>query len=352
MGRLEAQVHGESLGNLLQFHISHVGNQKLIDSLDVFRLEGMRGSRAAFSILSLVKPIPVSEDDLRLIRKSDVEPKTLWDQVGWAFSNPQTLDQKQKGALISLQYFVLESLANQSQIRKVRGESRDLSSKAKKKIQETFKEYDEYLNKVLNIREENDATHHKLTNPKINLARFAGTIIPAFLFALGFSGPKPVLANTLDKQTNIQTVSASINFTPSLSKHKVNNNQTERISNTSTFPDNSAYPIGPYVGEGKLFFQVAHVQWDFDEKTKLWHIYSTVKPGELGYWYGDGNCRTCGNIAGYFQMLAPPGTLIYQKYPPGVVIDGQTGYTIPAPPETILYYPIHGYDHSNSKINH
>lgn len=316
MGRPELNTKQTTEGEFFSFRLAHVGNQRVVDFLDIFRKEGMKGPRAAFSLLSLIEPIPTEKDDMDLIRSGETKPETLWEQVGWAYAKPKELNEKQKESLISLQYFVLESLANSSQVRRVGGGTRDLSNKARQMAQKTFDEYNKYL--VDALTDNNKPTKDKKkTAANINVGRTARTVLPTLFLGFNMLAPIPLLANL----SNTQSVS-------------------EQSPSLNTYPDNSSYPIGPYVGDGKLFFQVAHVQWDWNEQTHRWHIYSTVKPGELGYWYSDGNCRTCGNIAGYYQQPAPPGTLIYTNYPPGVVIDGQTGYSVPAPPGTILYYPI------------
>ena len=165
--RSEQSPSGETIG----FRLTNVGNQRVIDSLTLFRQEGMKGPRAAFYLLSLFEPLPAGEDDLGLIKSGESQPQTAWDQVGWAYAHPQMLTEEQKGALPALLFFPLESLANNPQVRRVGGEERDLSGKARRTAQETFEAYGKYLAKTL---DPNNPTSVR-TSPD---ARFALSLKP------------------------------------------------------------------------------------------------------------------------------------------------------------------------------
>ncbi len=120
----------------------------------------------------------------------------------------------------------------------------------------------------------------------------------------------------------------------------LSNDQIKEANNWSDDKLPSVYPIGPYVGSGKLFEQVAKVKWVLNELGTGFIIVDLVKPGEEGYWYKDGNCRTCGNVAGYYFQQAPPETQLVVLFPRGVVVDGKDYAIYPAGPDTMLYYHI------------
>lgn len=132
----------------MAFRLTHVGNARAVESLNKFQELGMTGPSAAASLLSLFEAIPFTEETHGLVRTGDIKPETtLWDQVGWAYSHPKEIPQEAKDSLLTLQYFALDSLANQPQIQ-CGDEIQNIPPVVKDAAQQAFHAYETKLSEV------------------------------------------------------------------------------------------------------------------------------------------------------------------------------------------------------------
>lgn len=92
----EAYSPKQSLSRL----VPGVGNSTIEEALTLFQQEGMKGPQAARHILSLFEAIPNPHDDLGLLQAEEgKKTKTIFDQTGWAYANPNALTPKQRESL-------------------------------------------------------------------------------------------------------------------------------------------------------------------------------------------------------------------------------------------------------------
>lgn len=207
--------------NLVTFSIAKgLGDRTIRDHLVFFQKEGMVGSQAAHSLFSLFEPLPATEDNLDIIRLEGKKPETLWDQVAWVNTHPQSLTPIQKEALTALKYFAIESLTN-SPSHKLHGEIREISKETAKIAESVFEAYGTHLQKVLDP--ENPLTA-KILNTEKTIAKAAVIVSPLLL-----------------------TVACGLAFNPKSSEAAYN-----RISDIHETPTNSAPATNtpePRVGE-------------------------------------------------------------------------------------------------------
>ncbi len=177
-----------------------LGDRTIRERLHSFQQEGMNGPQATHALLSLFEPLSATEDDLHLLRSGEKKPETLWDQVGWASSNPHMLTPDQKSAFTLLQYFALDSLANTPQAHKLHGEMRELTKETAGVAQRVFEAYDANLQKTL---DPDDPTSAKIFDTSGVVAKIGVAVSPLLLSVacgLRLLGPNtkeiPIAAST------------------------------------------------------------------------------------------------------------------------------------------------------------
>lgn len=143
IGFSEAYTPEQSLYRLT----AGVGNSRISEALALFQKEDMKGPEAARQLFSLFEAFSIN-DPSGLLNPDTNEPKTLWDQVGWACANPRALTQAQRDTLIPLKYFALEALAHMPLPHEIHGVERDLSPDVRKKAEKVFTAYDAAVAKV------------------------------------------------------------------------------------------------------------------------------------------------------------------------------------------------------------
>jgi hypothetical protein len=122
---------------------------KIKKALDFFQSEDMHGPEAAEKLLSLFKALPEdTTDPAKLLQPDLAGPRTLWEQVGWAYTHPDHLTSAQKDSLIPLQYYALEALAHPATSGVLGGEKRALT-RTQGKAEKIFQEYDQYVASIL-----------------------------------------------------------------------------------------------------------------------------------------------------------------------------------------------------------
>lgn len=131
------------------FRLGPVNNSKVKDVLHQIQKSGMEDPRSTHQLLSLFQPEEFSDDAFHVL-SPNTKPKTLWDQVAEAASNPGKLTADQKGALTSLKYFALQSLAEDPQEHVMRGgQTRVLNESVREAAKTELRKYDAYLAKAL-----------------------------------------------------------------------------------------------------------------------------------------------------------------------------------------------------------
>lgn len=345
----------QGTGDLVVFTLAKgLGDRTIREHLNIFQKEGMRGSRASEALFSLFGPLSATEDDMHLLRAGDKKPETMSDQLSWAYANPKALTPDQTSALTSLQYFALDSLANIPQTHKIHGETHELTKKATDTAQNVFEAYGAYLQKEL---DPDDPTSAKILDISGLTAKVAVRVSPLIILAacglkvtpatieIPVSEPiqaanVAILSKSNNESAQPKEIYRSIEDSKRLGEIPLRYVLPQpELSQDSVEEDlQMPHAVGPYVKGGKLFEEVAKTQWILNDKGTGFIITQLVSRGETGYWYADGDCRMCGNVAGYYFIPAPEGTMIFVPYPPGMTIDGKTGDLLPAPPNTQLYY--------------
>lgn len=341
--RSEQSPSGEPVG----FRLTHVGNQRVVESLGLFKEFGMKGHRAAFYLLSLFEPLPVGEDDMGLIKSGETKPETLFDQVGWAYANPQILTEEQKGALPALLLFPLESLANNSQVHWVGGEERDLSDKARRTAQETLEAYGKYLAKTLdpdnpesvNVRKTIAAigSAASLVAGTITLAAYAATIKSASAIKIETQTPIPTLVSTETvtptpypiSPTETSTPTVEVTPTPTIPNiivlippgitGPVNWNPETECASDSNNISSKVFGENPPSDEGPFFFdQIAHFRYIINTCTGEVKIEQLSQPGQKGYIRNiyQTEMGLEGEVAGYYSVIVhnPKDTNHWEDY--------------------------------------
>ncbi len=131
------------------FRLGPVNNARVKDVLHHIQKNGMEDPRSTHQLLSLFRPEEFTADTFHVL-SSNGEPKTLWDQVAEAASNPGKLTTEQKGTLASLKYFALQSLAEDPQEHVMRGgQTRALNEEVRDAAKTELQDYEAYLAKTL-----------------------------------------------------------------------------------------------------------------------------------------------------------------------------------------------------------
>jgi hypothetical protein len=333
------------------FRLTHVGNSRIIESLSRFRQLGMTGPYAAGIFLALFEAVPFAEEHPGLVQTGQTPSETLWDQVGWAFSHPKELTGEQWNSLLTLQYFALDTLANQPQFHAVAGETPDVSLRVRETAQTTL---DAYTVQLAKIFDPDNPRNTRTIQTLKTAARTVGsaTLGAALIMTLARCGPgpqgyEPSPGDPVVTQPAAGTTEISAPDVPGMPTLQatgtaviITETPTSPFELGSVLPDVQALSGVAVTPDQLIQIGPAGVQASLNfMKFGLVHVGSTVSVEVAG------NPNTC-YTALALQIFNPaepntPETLISQQ--DGVALYGNTKVVVEVPTPSSLFVCAQGY---------
>lgn len=279
----------------------------------------MRGQEATYALLSLISPVdPTSfEDKLNILKTNGTKPDSLYDQVSWIYKKGCHPNRNKMRAILDLNEKTLESLEKNENLRKIHSKEYGLTDQVKERTRNIRLAYRESLKLI----DESSPGHSRLIFSILGLLGLLTTGGVALL------------------SKNNAHIDVEVNPTSYLSQAIEFEVDPTHIPSTATsnlnYFDTITTPPPPNLkGNGPFdMFDVAKIINWYNPSTKRWQIIQLKQAGEEGYFTYTGPCRYCGEVAGFYHVKVPKGTLIE-------VWDGNKMIMIPAPEGIVQYYRI------------